>query len=203
MSSDVRRHRAPRRAPDERRAGILAAASALAAERGLSAVTMRAVAARAGVAPALVAHYADGGMDGLVAAAFEDIVARELVEVTAIADAQPEPRASLAALVRTVAGGERDAVTGTWVEAWALGRRNEPLAAAVRRQMDAWQALLERIIDAGAASGAFRVADVGEAAWQALGMIDGVNAQSLVRWGDTSERSALLLRAIEGMLGAG
>lgn len=203
MSSDVRRPRAPRRAPDERRAGILAAASALAAERGLSAVTMRAVAARAGVAPALVAHYADGGMDGLVAAAFEDIVARELVEVTAIADAQPEPRASLAALVRTVAGGERDAVTGTWVEAWALGRRNEPLAAAVRRQMNAWQALLERIIDAGAASGAFRVADVGEAAWQALGMIDGVNAQSLVRWGDTSERSALLLRAIEGMLGAG
>lgn len=203
MSSDVRRPRAPRRAPDERRAGILAAASALAAERGLSAVTMRAVAARAGVAPALVAHYADGGMDGLVAAAFEDIVARELVEVTAIADAQPEPRVSLAALVRTVAGGERDAVTGTWVEAWALGRRNEPLAAAVRRQMNAWQALLERIIDAGAASGAFRVADVGEAAWQALGMIDGVNAQSLVRWGDTSERSALLLRAIEGMLGAG
>lgn len=41
------------------------------------------------------------------------------------------------------------------------------------------------------------------AAWQALGMIDGVNAQSLARWGDTSERSALLLRAIEGMLGAG
>lgn len=202
MSSDGRRPRAARRAPDERRADLLAAASALAAEEGLSAVTMRAVAARAGVAPALVAHYADGGMDGLVAAAFEDIVGRELAEVTAIAGAEPEPRAALAALVRTVAGGERDAVTGTWVEAWALGRRNEALAAAVRRQMDAWQALIEGIIGRGVAAGAFRVSDVAEAAWQVLGMIDGVNAQSLVRWGDTAERSALLLRAIEGMLGA-
>jgi|GEM_PF-6884415 hypothetical protein len=33
-------------------------------------------------------------------------------------------------------------------------------------------------------------------------MIDGVNAQALVRWGDTARRSDLLLRAVEGMLGA-
>jgi len=61
---------------------------------------------------------------------------------------------------------------------------------------------IEGIIGRGVAAGAFRVSDVAEAAWQVLGMIDGVNAQSLVRWGDTAERSALLLRAIEGMLGA-
>ncbi|MCD1268370.1 TetR family transcriptional regulator [Microbacterium sp. MEC084] len=202
MSSDERRPRAPRRAPEERRADILAAACAVAAAEGLGAVTMRAVAARAGVAPALVAHYADGGMDALVAAAFEGIVARELAEVAAIARAEPDPRAALAAMVRTLAGGERDEVTGTWVEAWALGRRSETLAAAVRRQMDDWQALVQEVVEAGVATGAFRVADAPEAAWQVLGMIDGVNAQALVRWGDTARRSDLLLRAVEGMLGA-
>jgi len=38
-------------------------------------------------------------------------------------------------------------------------------------------------------------------AWQLLGMVDGLNAQALVRWGDTAHRSSLTQHAVEGMLG--
>ncbi|WP_203135894.1 TetR family transcriptional regulator C-terminal domain-containing protein [Microbacterium sp. JZ31] len=200
--STASRPRAPRRAPEERRAAIADAARAVALADGLGAVTLRAVAARAGVAPALVAHYADDGMDALVADAFAGIVARELDEVTAIVAGAGDPRAALAALIRTLASGERDEVTAVWVEAWALGRRNDALAAAVRTQMDAWQRLVQDVVEAGLATRDFRVADAAGAAWQVLAMIDGTGAQGLVRWGAGSDRSALLLRAVEGMLGA-
>ena len=189
------RPRAPRRSPDERRAAISDAARVVALTEGLGAVTLRAVAARAGVAPALVAHYADGGMDALVADAFTGIVAAELGEVAALVAAEPDPRAALTAMMRTLSGGARDEVTAIWVEAWALGRRNEALAAAVRAQMDAWHDLVRSLVDP------FGVADPPAVAWQILAMIDGTGAQSLVRWGESEDRSELLLRATWGMLG--
>lgn len=201
MSSEAAppRRRAPRRAPAERRAEIAAAARAIALADGLGAVTLRAVAAKAGVTPALVAHYAPA-MEELVATTFAGIVGDELAEVAALV-AGARPRDALRALVETLLSGTRDDVTAVWVEAWALGRRSDALAAAVREQMDAWARLLRDVIDAGVADGSFRVDDPSAAAWQLLGMIDGLNAQALVRWGDTSERAGLLLRAAEGMLG--
>lgn len=194
MSTPAARPRAARRSPEERRAAIADAARAVALGDGLAAVTLRAVASRAGVAPALVAHYADSGMDALVAEVFTTIVAAELAEVTALVAREPDPRAALAAMIRTLAGGARDEVTAVWVESWALGRRNEPLAAAVREQMDAWHGLVRSLVEP------FGVPDPNAAAWQILAMIDGTGAQSLVRWGASDDRSDLLLRAIEGML---
>ncbi|MGW9113248.1 TetR/AcrR family transcriptional regulator [Microbacterium sp. NPDC055683] len=199
MSSDRPRTRAPRRSPDERRAQIADVARAIAVADGLSAVTLRAVAKGAGVAPALVAHY-EPAMDALVARVFAGIVADELEEVAGLA-AGLAPRAALEAIIATLLGGARADVTAVWVEAWALGRRSEALAAEVRAQMDAWAALLRRVIEAGVATGDFSVDDAGAAAWQLLGMIDGLGAQALVRWGGVGERSELLLRAAEGMLG--
>ncbi|WP_156760243.1 TetR/AcrR family transcriptional regulator [Microbacterium karelineae] len=200
MSSAPSRRRAPRRSPEERRAEIASAAREIALADGIAAITMRSVAARVDVAPALVAHYVPT-MDELTSSTFREITSGELAEITQLA-AGLAPRAALAEIVRTTVGGGRDDVTAIWVEAWALGRRNETLAAAVRAQMDAWAALLRGVIERGAADGSFRVDDADAAAWQLLGMIDGLNAQGLVRWGDTSDRATLLLRAAEGMLGA-
>ncbi len=200
MSTRDGRPRAARRTPEERRADIAAAARAVALADGLAAVTLRSVAARAGVAPALVAHYAADGMDALVAATFDGIVGGELAEVSGLVAAAGSPRAALAAMIRTLAGGERDAVTAVWVEAWALGRRSEPVAIAVRAQMDAWQRLVQGVVEAGVRAGEFDAADPAEAAWQVLAMIDGTGAQALVRWGATGDRADLLLRAVEGML---
>jgi len=192
--------RAARKPPAERRAELAASARALALEEGLAAVTLRAVAARAGVTPALVAHYHES-MDGLVAETFTSIVGAEIAELRSLLAAAPSAAAGLATLLRTLLDGTRDDVTVVWVEAWALGRRNTLLGAAVRDQMDAWSDVVEGVIVDGVAAGSFRVEDPRAVAWQLLGMLDGLNAQALVRWGGAADRGSLLAHAVEGMLG--
>ncbi|MBT2517744.1 TetR family transcriptional regulator C-terminal domain-containing protein [Streptomyces sp. ISL-90] len=194
------RKKAARKSPTERSAEIADAARDLALEHGLSAVRLRAVATRIDVAPALVAHY-EPNMDALVASTFGTIVATELDEMEALIDALPTPSARLAALLETLLDGTRDDVTVVWVEAWALGRRNEALAETVREQMDAWQDVLQGVIEQGVTDGSFDTDDPAAAAWQLLGMIDGLNAQALVRWGDAGARGSLIHHAVEGMLG--
>jgi hypothetical protein len=68
--------------------------------------------------------------------------------------------------------------------------------------MDAWQRLVQGVVEAGVQAGEFDAADPAGAAWQVLAMIDGTGAQALVRWGATGDRADLLLRAVEGMLAA-
>jgi AcrR family transcriptional regulator len=186
--------------PAERALSIANAARALALEEGLAAVTLRAVAARAGVAPALVAHYVPS-MDVLIARTFASVVSAEVAEIEALLDGLPGPREQLGVLVRTILDGSRDDVTLVWVEAWALGRRNETLAVEVRAQMDAWQGVIQDVISAGVDAGEFETEDPAAVAWQLLGMVDGLNAQALVRWGDTTDRGSLISHAVEGMLG--
>ena len=192
--------RAARKPPAERRAELADAARSVAVADGLSAVTLRGVAAQAGVAPGLVAHYYES-MDGLVAETFSGIVADEIDEVRGLLAAAAAPVARLRDLVRTLLDGSRDDVTSIWVEAFALGRRNETLGAAVRLQMDAWRDVIEGVIADGVAAGAFRTAEPQAVAWQLLGMIDGLNAQALVRWGGAADRGSQLAHALEGMLG--
>lgn len=191
-------HTRRRRSPAQRRAQISEASRALALEEGLAAVTLRAVAARAGVTPALVAHYMPS-MDELVADTFTAVVGTELDELRGL-EASAPPVRRLAAVLRSVVDGTRDDVTLVWIEAYALGRRSEPLALAVRAAMDDWQRMLRDLLADGIAAGAFRIADPADVAWQLLGMIDGLNAQALVRWGAMPDRSTLLLHAVEGML---
>lgn len=199
MSTPTRK-RAARRSPTERATQIADAARSVALQHGLSAVTLRAVAARAEVTPALVAHY-EPNMDVLVASTFRTIVAAEIEEVDLLLGALPSPTARMAELADTLLDGTRDEVTVVWVEAWAMGRRNDALAAAVRQQMDSWQEVVQNVIEDGTAAGEFQTEDSASAAWQVLGMIDGLNAQALVRWNDSAARGALVHRALEGVLG--
>jgi AcrR family transcriptional regulator len=189
-----------RKAPAERRDEILAAARAVALEQGLAALTLRSVAARAGVASGLVAHYVDG-MDDLVAGTFAAIVGAELREVEAFIDALPDPVAGFRALIDTLLEPARNEVTLVWVQAWALGFRNEALAGAVRAQMDAWQTFIAGLLDRGVATGALTVPDTGAAAWQLLAMIDGLNAHSLVLWHDAPDRRELTQRTAAALVG--
>ena len=199
----------------KRRVELIAAAEAIARADGLAAITMRAVAAMAGVAPTLVIHHVES-MDHLVAETFERIVAAELAEITRFAESVANSGARLEAVLDTVLddrapaetgpentgpGSTRDEVTLVWVEAWALGRRNALLAAAVREQMDAWRAFFAALVQAGCDAGRYRVADPLAVAGQLLGMVDGLNAHSLVGWGGGVDRRSLMRRAAGAMLG--
>lgn len=199
MSTPIRT-RASRKSPAERSAEIADAARQVALEQGLAAVTLRSIAARAGVAPALVAHY-QPNMDALVASTFGTIVAAELAEVHDLVAALPTPRERLALLLETLLDGTRDDVTVVWVEAWALGRRNDALAETVRHEMDDWRTFVQGIIEAGVAGDGFETDDAASVAWQLLGMIDGLNAHALVRWEDAADRGSRIGHAVEGMLG--
>ena len=194
------RKKSERKSPAERSAEIADAARSIALEHGLAAVTLRSIAARIDVAPALVAHY-EPNMEALIASTFAAVVAAEIEEVVALLGELATPRERLSALLETLLDGTRDDVTVVWVEAWALGRRNDALAAAVRGQMDAWQAVVQGVIEAGIAVGDFEADDAASVSWQLLGMIDGLNAQALVLWGEANERGSLISRAVEGMLG--
>ncbi|KRB36390.1 TetR/AcrR family transcriptional regulator [Microbacterium sp. Root180] len=188
-----------RRSAAERTAQISSAAQSLAREAGLSAVTLRAVATEVGVAPALVAHYAPS-MDTLVGDTFAAIVGDELSEVEELARSRSTASDALAAVLASLLDEGRAEVTLIWVQSWSLGGRNETLAARVREQMDAWRTFLAGVIDVGRGAGEFRCDDPLAIAGQILGMVDGLNAHSLVAWQDASERTRLLLRSVEAML---
>jgi AcrR family transcriptional regulator len=190
-----------RKSPAQRSAEILDAATALAREQGLSALTLRAVAERAGVASGLIAHY-QPSMDDLVARVYSDLVADEIREVQELIGTRDRPAHRMAALLETLLDGTREDLTVVWVEAWALGRRNPALAVAVRAQMDAWHAMVASVIDDGIAAGSFATSSSSDAAWQLLGMIDGLNAQSLARGTEGEGYVERMARAAEILLGA-
>jgi AcrR family transcriptional regulator len=200
MSSTSSRPRT-RKHPAERAAEIVTAATAIAREQGLSALTLRAVAERAGVASGLVAHY-QPSMDELIARVYADLVDEEVRDVEQVVGRIADPAGRLGALIDTLMDGARVDLTVVWVEGWAMARRNEPLALAVRAQMQRWQSLVEGIVTDGCRTGAFSTTEPGEVAWELIGMIDGLNAQSLARGTDTTRFALRTARAAEALVGA-
>ena len=192
-----------RKAPEARRADVLGAARELALEAGLAAVTQRAVAERAGVTPALVTHYA-GRMELLVAGVFRAIAREELDEVAAriaAADGATADVARLAALLDALIRDYRREVALVWVDAWSLSRRNDDLAAALREEALAWEALAASVLERGCASGAFRVDDPAALARFLIGATDGLSAQSAVWAGYEAETVQHVHRAAAAILG--
>lgn len=189
-----------RKSADARRAEVADAARAIAREHGLAGVTLRGVAARIGVAPGLVAHYAPS-MDDLVADTFGDLVAAELGDVVALLQGEDAPARRLGILLETLLDGSRADITLVWVQAWATGAGNEALAVRVRTEMDDWQAAIAAEIARGMADGAFAPGDPAGIAWHVLAMIDGLSAHSLVRWNDRPDRLTLAVRAVAGLVG--
>lgn len=189
-----------RRTPEQRSAEILDAAIALARENGLTALSLRAIAQRVGVTTGLVSHY-QPSMESLTARVFASIVSGEIDDVATMLGAlSPTERA--AQLFATLLDGSRHDVTLIWVEAWAIGRHNAALAEAIEEQMAAWHAMVLDVIEDGIREASFTTMDPGLAAWQILGMIDGLAAHAMVRGTDVTMFRDQLARASEVLLGA-
>lgn len=189
-----------RKSPAVRSQEIRDAACSLARDGGLNALTLRAIAAEAGVSSGLVAHY-QPAMDDLIAATFTTVVQAELREISQRAAAEPTATDSLRHVIATVLEPHRGDVTVVWLDAWSMGRRVDAVAAAARAEMEAWQDLIRGLLERGVDTGEFVTDDPDAVAWHLVGMIDGLNAQSLVRYRDAGARARLIGHAIEHALG--
>ncbi|HET6495578.1 MAG TPA: TetR/AcrR family transcriptional regulator [Thermoleophilia bacterium] len=135
--------------PAEQR--IVTAALGLIAERGISGVTMSAVAERAGVArQTLYNHFAD--VETIVAAAYERHLAEAVVQLRQMLVAVRGPEAKLALFVRHQVAAAAHSHHGT-----ISGAGLSPaVQQRVRRHQKELAALVESILHSGVESGVFR-----------------------------------------------
>jgi AcrR family transcriptional regulator len=112
----------------EREQAILAAATSIAAEGGMSAVQIAAVATRAGIAAGTVYRYFPSKAD-LIAELVAAVAARELAAMRLAADAAPGPLSALAACIATFAARALYARRLTWA---VTGEPVEPQIDALR-----------------------------------------------------------------------
>lgn len=171
---------AKRKLPAERHGELLARAVELAAAEGLSAVTLRRVAADLGVTPGLVSHYFSSA-EQLITAAFRSAAVADLAEARSRIDAAPTALAKMGALMDYVLDDSSDDAGALWLEAWSLGRRNPALATEANDLTDEWLICIADIVRAGMRDGEFVVDDVNVAARRLLTMIDGLGAQKVIR----------------------
>jgi AcrR family transcriptional regulator len=171
---------AKRKLPAERRGELLAKAVEISQAEGLSAVTLRRVAADLGVTPGLVSHYFSSA-EQLITAAFRTAALADLAQARSRMDAAASALAKMDALMEYVLDDSSDDASALWLEAWSLGRRNAPLAAEAKELTDDWLACIADLVRAGTEEGEFHVADVDVAARRLLTMIDGLGAQKVVR----------------------
>ena len=171
---------AKRKLPAERHGELLAKAVELAAAEGLSAVTLRRVAADLGVTPGLVSHYFSSA-EQLITAAFRSAAVADLAEARSRIDAAPTALAKMDALADYVLDDSSDDAGALWLEAWSLGRRNPALATEANDLTDEWLICIADIVRAGMRDGEFVVDDVNVAARRLLTMIDGLGAQKVIR----------------------
>jgi AcrR family transcriptional regulator len=173
-------------APDQRREAIVAAALDVAVDKGLASTTVRDVAARMGTSSGLIHHYF-ASMDDVLAAAFELVATQDLgTSARAMADADT-PLETLRIFFRTYTPADKDWAFQLWLDAWAEAGRRPAVQATSRRLNLEWQALLERTIRAGVATGAFACPDPAGAAWRILSLLDGLALQ-VVAHGTTISR---------------
>lgn len=200
MSTPATRTRT-RKSPQQRSAEIHDAALAVAREDGLSALTLRSVAARAGVASGLVAHYVES-MDDLLVRTFRELVAGELDEVRVEVATAGSAAARVARMIETVLDSGHNDITLIWVDAWSLGRGSAALAEAIEEQMTAWQTFIAGVIDDGRDARLFTTEDSFAVGWQILAMIDGIAAHALTRRTDAAAFGERLAQACETLVGA-
>src|SRR5579859_7859867 len=151
-----------------REQAILDAATALAAEHGMAAVQIAAVAARAGIAAGTVYRYFPSKTN-LVAALIEALSQRELAAMHAAADSAPGPLSALAASIATFAARARYARRLIWA---ATSEPVEPELDPLRRAFrQALAAQLAARIRAAAAGGHLPELDANVAAPAIIGAL--------------------------------
>lgn len=169
-----------RKSPEQRRAEILTAATALARTDGLETVTLRAVSEALGITGGLVGHYFPA-VDELLAEAFTTLAQEEIDAISATVDPETDPRDAMAALLGLLVSDDRDPISLLWIDAWHLGRRRPAVQREVNRLSGTWMDLIRSVVDSGLRTGQFTTTDPQAGTTKILAVIDAYNLQSVMR----------------------
>jgi AcrR family transcriptional regulator len=185
---------AARKAPEDRRAELLRAAVAVIARRGFAAVTLRDVAAEAGVAHGLLRHYFRS-REELLAAAF-DLAANE--DAAQLPASPTSPAAHLLDRCEPLP----DQHYLLWIDAWSEAPRSPELAAILRRHHSSCERVAEGAVREGNARGLWSCPDPAAAATAFEAQLDGLAVQLYALHRIDRDGYARLARtAVEGLLG--
>ncbi len=120
--------------PEDRRGDLVEATLRCLAEHGHAGVSVRRIAAQAGVSAGLVNHHFDG-IEALVAAAYEKLSTNLLADVMARVEAETDPRRRLSAYFAAIFSDEvlDPGLLKIWVVFWSLVPHAAPLKLIQRR----------------------------------------------------------------------
>lgn len=199
MSENPPPARRVRQSAAQRRASIDAAARALALTDGLQNLTHRSIAKHLGITHTLVVHHAPDVGEVRVRACGA-LLDEEYAAMEALAAPHHGAVARLSALIHALGRPGREEHAGVWFDGWSIGRRDEKMAQTVRDAMDAWQGFITRILTDGIRRGEFSVEDPQACAWEFIALLDGLNAHTLVAYGDPADYPARLAAPLAGRL---
>jgi AcrR family transcriptional regulator len=188
-------------AEDARREQIVAAAYAVAAKRGLRAVTIRDVAGKAGVSPGLVIFHF-GTKDRVVLALLDWVVANT-VSLTVGPDivAMSDPLDRLVGVVRqeTMRLSREPSRNRLFFEFWGEGIWNRAVRVRMQRDLDRYREAIRPFVDdaIAAAPDRFAAVDGGSLTTAVVSFLKGCAVQSTIQPGLDIES---LSRAAETLL---
>lgn len=183
----------------QRRAAIHAAAQELALTDGLQNVTHRSIAGHLGITHTLVVHHA-ADMGELRSHACESLLREEFQTCAALAARHSSAVRQLSVLIDTLSRTGREDHSSVWLDGWSIGRRDPRMAHTIRSAMDTWQEFIAAILTEGASREEFSVDDPQAAAWEFIALLDGLNAHTLVAYGDAADYPARLAAPLAARL---
>ena len=131
--------------PEDRRGDLVEATLTCLAEHGHAGVSVRRIAAQAGVSAGLVNHHFDG-IEALVAAAYEKLSKDLLATVMTRVERETDPRGRLSAYYAAIFSDEvlDPGLLKIWVVFWSLLPHTEPLKAIQQRMWSDYRGSIER-----------------------------------------------------------
>ena len=174
MTSSVRPKRV-RKAPEARRAEIVATAETIALTEGLELITVRRIADELAVRPGLISHYFPVAED-LVAEAFGDAATAELDRLIPADRPAGQALGHLARFLSLTGGRRYDDMSRLWLNARHLSRYRATLRDRVGHQESLWRERLTGLVREGVDAGDFRTDDPAAAVIQILVVLDGQGA---------------------------
>jgi AcrR family transcriptional regulator len=170
------RARFRREAPEDRRRQLGEAALRCIVKHGNAGVSVRQIAAEAGVTQGLITHHF-GEINELVAYAFDIMSAGLLQQILkAVEDADPTPQARLDAFVQASFSPllfDRD-VLGVWVVFWGLILHSPRMSASQQQEYSDYVVTVEELISSLAAAEGFSVGDIRLTAVAFTALLDGL-----------------------------